>query len=119
MSTEGPHDPGSWVGVATVADLAPDSVTSVRLEPLKRTVALVRAGEEFFALDGRCPHREGPLGTGVLRGGALACPWHGFRFDLHTGQAVLPNPHPGVQIYPTRVVDGQIQILAQQQLTEA
>lgn len=44
-------------------------------------------------LDGRlvvycsiCPHMLGPLGT-PDRAGRIRCPWHGHRFDLHSGRS--------------------------------
>ena len=37
-------------------------------------------------VDARCPHRGGPLVEGVLRDGAVVCPWHWYTFDLVTGR---------------------------------
>ena len=50
-----------------------------------RPVAVVRAGERFFALHGECPHAGGPLGEGSLVDGQLLCPLHGWSFDMETG----------------------------------
>jgi nitrite reductase (NADH) small subunit len=50
-----------------------------------RIVALFHVGEEFFALDGLCPHQGGPLGKGALSGCVVTCPWHGFQFDVRSG----------------------------------
>jgi nitrite reductase (NADH) small subunit len=44
-----------------------------------------RAGE-VFATQADCPHRGGPLADGIMGGGKLICPLHGFKFDLATGQ---------------------------------
>ena len=57
-------------------------------------VALVRVGDEVWALDGICAHQGGPLGQGKLdrdpqqTGGAcyLTCPWHGWQYDVATGK---------------------------------
>lgn len=65
--------------------------------PLQRTfldepVALFRdADGRAHAIGGRCPHRFAALGHGRVAGGALACPYHGLRFD-GTGACVF-NPH--------------------------
>jgi nitrite reductase/ring-hydroxylating ferredoxin subunit len=40
----------------------------------------------FYALDGICPHQGGPLGKGFVNGCIVTCPWHGFQFDVTTGQ---------------------------------
>ncbi|MCP5144202.1 MAG: aromatic ring-hydroxylating dioxygenase subunit alpha [Gammaproteobacteria bacterium] len=39
------------------------------------------------ALDGRCPHRNYPLGKSPLKNGKVECGYHGITFD-HTGQCV-------------------------------
>jgi nitrite reductase/ring-hydroxylating ferredoxin subunit len=54
-----------------------------------RVVALYHVGGEFFALDGVCPHAGGPLGEGTLNGAVVTCPWHGWQFDVTTGQHCL------------------------------
>jgi len=33
-----------------------------------------------------CPHRGGPLGEGRIEGHRVLCPWHGYRFDLRSGE---------------------------------
>jgi len=39
-----------------------------------------------------CPHRGMPLSCGQLDGAQLECSYHGWRFDVHTGQcAVIPS----------------------------
>jgi phenylpropionate dioxygenase-like ring-hydroxylating dioxygenase large terminal subunit len=45
----------------------------------------------LVAIGGRCPHRFAPLHRGSLIGDAVACPYHGLRFDA-SGQCVF-NPH--------------------------
>ena len=43
---------------------------------------------EFVAHSTICPHWLGPLDEAAPENGALRCPWHGYRFDLHTGMSV-------------------------------
>ena len=54
-----------------------------------RVVALFRVEDNFYALDGVCPHAGGPLGNGTLIGCVVTCPWHGWQFDVSTGQHSL------------------------------
>jgi nitrite reductase/ring-hydroxylating ferredoxin subunit len=35
-----------------------------------------------------CPHSLGPLANTAIIEGVIECPWHGFRFDLATGNCV-------------------------------
>ena len=46
-----------------------------------------------------CPHMGGPLEDAPIVDGCITCPWHGYRFDVHTGHGIdnalrLPCP-PG------------------------
>jgi len=40
-----------------------------------------------FALRDACPHRGMPLNTGQFDGENLECPYHGWQFDVQTGNA--------------------------------
>ena len=42
-------------------------------------------GEDLRVHSTRCPHRLGPLGEDEIEPGVLRCPWHGYRFDTHSG----------------------------------
>jgi nitrite reductase/ring-hydroxylating ferredoxin subunit len=52
----------------------------------ERIVALYHVDDEFYALDGVCPHQGGPLGKGRLDGCIVTCPWHGWQFDVRNGE---------------------------------
>ena len=101
-------DGQQWVSVARVQELAPGTVKAVWVQD--RSVALANVDGRLCAVSGVCPHREGPLGQGRLMGEELACPWHGFRYDLRTGRATVPTVHPGVPAYAVRVVGDDVQI---------
>jgi nitrite reductase (NADH) small subunit len=49
-------------------------------------VALFRVGELVHAISNACPHRDGPLAFGDLRGTTVFCPLHAWGFDLRTGR---------------------------------
>ena len=67
-----------------------------------KPVALANVGGTFYAINGTCLHRGGPLGQGVLEGTVVTCPWHGWQFDITTGKAVM-NPNAGVGCLRTEV----------------
>lgn len=67
-------------------------------------LAVFHVDGSFFTLGARCPHRGGPLGEGTLRGTVVTCPWHGWQFDVTTGQAV--GRAACAAQYATRVEDG-------------
>ncbi|HLQ50349.1 MAG TPA: Rieske (2Fe-2S) protein [Terriglobales bacterium] len=54
------------------------------------------------AMDNVCLHRGGPLGQGVVDGGKVICPWHGWEYDAKTGEA-SHNPAAKVAVYPIKV----------------
>ncbi len=54
--------------------------------PDGRAVALFNVAGEICALDNTCPHAGGPLGEGSLEETVVTCPWHGWSFDVKTGE---------------------------------
>ena len=73
-----------FVRVANVRECPPGSAGEFVVGD--RIVALFNVDGQFYALDGICPHQGGPLGKGRLTGCIITCPWHGFQFDVTTGQ---------------------------------
>jgi len=52
-----------------------------------KRICLVRKGDEFFALNDKCPHQGASLGGGLcVEDSLIECPWHKYRFDLKTGR---------------------------------
>jgi nitrite reductase (NADH) small subunit len=96
----------SEVRAAALVDLSPERPVSVDLAGTR--VALVRIGDEVFALDDACRHQGGPLGEGILRGNRLACPWHGWMYDVRSGECVMPARGERVASYPVTVESGEI-----------
>jgi len=96
-----------FVAVAEVNQVPPDRGLSVSVGD--RELALFNISGQFYALDGRCPHRGGPLGEGITENGRVYCPLHGWEFDVKTG-ACINNPEKPVACFPTRVLDGKVEI---------
>ena len=49
-------------------------------------IAVFNVGGQLYASGAVCPHEGGPLEDGTLDGDVVICPWHGFDFDLKTGE---------------------------------
>ena len=82
-----------FVRVATLAEF--DDRDKLLVEVEDRLVVLFRVEGEIFALDDVCTHDDGPLGEGQLTGHEIACPRHGAKFDVRTGQALtMPATRP-------------------------
>lgn len=61
---------------------------------------------QMFAVQNRCPHRQGPLAEGVLGGGRIICPLHGHQFALDTGAG--SEPAECLRVYPVEDIGGAI-----------
>jgi 3-phenylpropionate/trans-cinnamate dioxygenase ferredoxin subunit len=83
---------------------------SVRIELSQVDVAVVRVGDEVFALEDVCSHAEFPLTDGDVDGTTIECALHGSRFDLRSGKPLTPPATQPVRTYPVSVVDGDVYI---------
>jgi nitrite reductase/ring-hydroxylating ferredoxin subunit len=101
-----------WRRAAALDECPPGATLEVVVGD--RIVALANVEGTVRALDGVCPHQGGPLGKGELEGDILTCPWHGWQFDVGTGQHCLSQSirQPTFEV---KVEDGAIYV----QLSEA
>ncbi len=65
-----------------------------------------RTEGRVYATQALCPHRDGPLIDGLLGGTTLLCPFHAWKFDLQTGEALMGTC--GLKTYPVRLDNGDI-----------
>ena len=76
------------------------------------TVGVYNLGGEFYALEDRCSHDDGPLCEGDFdpETGVAICPRHGANIDIRTGAPrTLPAVEP-VATFPVVVEDGIVKI---------
>jgi len=69
-------------------------------------IAIFNVAGEFFAIDDVCPHFAGSLHEGTVVDGTIACPLHGWCFDLRDGHAV--NGRLPVNTFDVRVENGDV-----------
>jgi len=88
-----------------------------------RSIGVFRIGERFYGIRNRCPHQGGPLCLGHVLGDAvadepgrarvsenplrIACPWHGWEYDLASGQSFIGGSEPGVKSYGVELEPGR------------
>jgi nitrite reductase/ring-hydroxylating ferredoxin subunit len=72
-----------------------------------KTICIANVNGEFSAMDNVCLHRGGPLGQGMVEGSKLVCPWHGWEWDVKSGEAVQ-NPGVKVAVYPLKIEGGDV-----------
>jgi len=94
------------VPVARFEDLAPGIPRHVKIG--KRDLAIIRVGDEVFALSNLCRHAFGPLSDGFADGYSLMCPWHGWRYDVRDG--TTDHPNADVATFPVIVRDDLVYV---------
>ena len=73
-----------------------------------KTICVANVNGEICAMENTCLHRGGPLGQGVIEGGKVVCPWHGWAWDPKTGEADPPDAK--IAVYPVRIENGEVLI---------
>ena len=87
-----------------------------------RELVIFNLDGEYFALLNRCPHEGASLACGLLvglvqssepgqftysrRGEMLRCPWHGWEYDIRTGQSYCDPEDVKVKSYPAKIEPG-------------
>jgi 3-phenylpropionate/trans-cinnamate dioxygenase ferredoxin component len=66
-------------------------------------LAVVRNGDDVYAIYDECSHAAIPLSEGEVEGCEIECWLHGSRFDLRTGKPSGPPATDPVPTYPVRV----------------
>lgn len=106
--------------VASVDEIAPGASKLVTVKG--REIGVFNVRGNFYALANRCPHGGGPMCLGTVGpivrasvpgeyrlerdGEFLRCPWHGWEFDIKTGQSWCDPEKLGLKSYQVRVASG-------------
>ncbi|MCE5328036.1 MAG: FAD-dependent oxidoreductase [Planctomycetaceae bacterium] len=64
---------------------------------------LVRIAGQYYALQAKCTHYDGPLAKGLLKDGVVRCPWHHAHFDAASGDLRQPPAHDCLCRFDLRV----------------
>lgn len=110
--------------VAKASDLSPGECLIVEVK--RHSIGVFNVNGDFVAVLNVCPHELAPVCRGKVSGTTLpskpgeyrwgrdgeilSCPWHGWEFDLLTGEA-LADKRVRVRRYPTEVRDGTVFIV--------
>lgn len=63
-----------------------------------RWILLARVQGQYYAVDAFCPHLEGDLSEGTLRGTILTCPMHHSQFDIRDGHVIRWTDMTGIRL---------------------
>ncbi len=88
-----------------------------------RPIAVFNLDGEFYGLLNRCPHQGAPMCEGLLtglvtssepgqyqlsrEGEIIRCPWHGWEFDIRTGQSWCDPDKIRTRAYQVELTPGE------------
>jgi 3-phenylpropionate/trans-cinnamate dioxygenase ferredoxin subunit len=96
--------------VCSVDDVKPGAAR--RFDVDGHRIAIVRIGDDFYAIGDRCSHEDYSLAEGDVWEDEceLECPKHGSTFDLRTGEPqTLPATKP-VPVYEVHVDGDDVRV---------
>ena len=91
----------AFVRACAASEVADGQALRVEVDGLD--VAVVRNGDDFYAIEDECSHAAVALSEGDVEGCEIECWMHGSRFDLRTGKPIGPPATEPVPIFPVQV----------------
>ena len=73
--------------ICSVSDISPEKPYVFHLKD-KIEIVIFQHENNYFALENRCPHAGARLNEGILKDNILTCIWHGWQFDIESGQCL-------------------------------
>jgi 3-phenylpropionate/trans-cinnamate dioxygenase ferredoxin subunit len=98
----------AYIPVADANEIAPETAKLVQAGG--RDILIVHSDGRFFAIQSQCSHADEPLECGRVKYGWIACPAHGARFDLESGEPLNPPASEPLRTYPLRITGETIEI---------
>lgn len=94
-----------WIAVGAT-DLVADG-DAAEVVVAGNAIAIFRHQGQLFALDAMCAHQGGPIAQGVVDRGCVTCPWHGWQYELATGNQTI-HKQKLLETHQIKEEDGQI-----------
>ena len=104
-----PHHANEFVDVADLDELAKN--TMKQIEIFGHKVIVANTGKEIVAFAQRCPHTNGPLDKGLLRGRKVICPLHGYMWNVCTGEPLEPADEDILPRYAVQIDEERQRVL--------
>ena len=98
---------GRWVLAARLADLVEERLTALTLG--EENILLWRSGGAVSCFANACAHLGMAIDGGAIDEGILTCPWHGFQYDLASGEC-LTAPEVQLQPFAVRVIGARVEV---------
>ena len=96
----------TWVDIGLVDDIPRLGARCVKAG--ETTIAVFRtADDRVFAVEDKCPHKNGPLSQGIVHDGCVTCPLHNWVISLESGKAQGAD-EGATRRYPVRIDGGTV-----------
>jgi nitrite reductase/ring-hydroxylating ferredoxin subunit len=99
---------GQLYTVARVEDLPPGAALIAEVGDIE--VAVFHCDNGYYATQHACLHMGGPIGRGKLDGCVVTCPWHGWQYDVRTGENEFDRAIR-LETYEVVVEDGEVKVV--------
>jgi DMSO/TMAO reductase YedYZ heme-binding membrane subunit len=94
-----------FIRIGTTDDIPSDRAKVVNYK--NQSIAVFKYENKLSAVYNFCKHQGGPLGEGKILDGCITCPWHGYQYLPHNGQAPPPF-NEKIATYDLKLIENQI-----------
>lgn len=101
---------GQWRYATKLSEIPQRGVKAMTLAGEK--ILLSRHGSIVSCFQNSCAHLGMTLDDGPVEDGIITCPWHGFKYDLASGEC-LTAPTVQLQPHAVRVVGARVEVRLQ------
>ena len=117
----------AWTRICALADIPTLGSRVVESSSEGRIAVFRNSDNQVFALRDRCPHKAADICKGILggtwlpsapgeltfgrQGEIVACPWHGYEYDLATGAELFWPGGTPLRMYPAEEADGRVFVI--------
>lgn len=72
-------------------------------------IAVFETAGGLRAVENTCLHIGNPIDDGAVQGEVVTCPWHGWRYDLRSGDHLTVfGRKPGLRTFPVRLEGDEV-----------
>jgi len=98
----------TWYDIGDISNIPQRGSRCIVIGDLKigvfRTIT-----DNVFALEDKCPHKNGPLSQGIVHDNCVTCPLHNWVIDLESGEAQGAD-NGSVKGFPIKIENGNVQL---------
>ena len=105
--TTPPPNPRKALIVGGIDDVPPGACRRFEL-PDGDELAVYNVDGEFYATENFCPHKGAPLSEGLMCGHIVECGWHGWQFDVRSGECLTVRER--IKTYTVKIEDGLVKV---------